>query len=195
MKIKIKGISIDISYPSIALLSVVLITGFATNYILCSLSILLHESGHILAMLIYKSKVTYIKISPFDLKIITGERTVSVLHKEVLITLAGPAANLLMFLIFININSTFAQINMALGLFNLIPCASLDGGQIIYLLLSERITAKTCENIVFVLSLITLIPVFVFGILMLLQSKYNFSLLFIGMYLLLALFLKKSKFI
>lgn len=195
MTLKIRNISISITFPAIAVVTLILITNFATNYLLCFIAIIIHESAHLTAMYICGSNPSAFEISTFDIKIIENRRLTLPFFKDLIIVLAGPIINIVLYFLFLQINMPFSYINLFLGLFNLLPCASLDGGQFLYLVLSKRFTERLAERIIDILTLITLFPIFVVGIVVLLQSKYNFSLLFLGLYLLLSLFIKKSKYL
>ncbi|MGN0489114.1 MAG: site-2 protease family protein [Ruminococcus sp.] len=195
MTLKIKSISIIISFPAIALVTLIIVTNFLTNYLLCFIAIIIHESAHLIAMYICGSKPRAFEISLFDIKIIENNRLTLSFYKDIIITLSGPVINILMYFLFLYIDIPFAYVNLFLGLFNLLPCASLDGGQVIYLILSKRISERLTERIIDILTLITLFPIFVVGIIVLFNSNYNFSLLFLCLYLLLSLFIKKSKYL
>lgn len=195
MTLKIKSISIIISFPAIALVTLIIVTNFLTNYLLCFIAIIIHESAHLIAMYICGSKPSAFEISVFDIKIIENSRLTLPFYKDIFITLSGPVINILMYFLFLNFDIPFAYVNLFLGSYNLLPCASLDGGQVIYLILSKRISERLTERIIDILTLITLFPIFVVGIIVLFNSNYNFSLLFLCLYLLLSLFIKKSKYL
>lgn len=195
MTLKIRSISISITFPAIAFVTLILLTNFATNFLLCFIAIIIHESSHLMAMYICGSKPSAFEISAFDIKIIENRRLTLPFSKDVIVVLAGPIINIVLYFLFLQINIPFAYINLFLGFLNLLPCASLDGGQFLYLVLSKRFTEQLAEKIIDILTLITLFPVFVVGIFILLQSNYNFSLLFLGLYLLLSLFMKKNKYL
>jgi stage IV sporulation protein FB len=71
----------------------------------------------------------------------------------------------------------------------------LDGGQLIYILLVKRFTPEISAKILEVITIITALPIFFIGIMVMLNSKYNFSLLFIGIYLILSLFIRDEKYL
>lgn len=83
---------------------------------------------------------------------------------------------------------------MSVGLFNLIPVMSLDGGQLLYLLLSRRFDEALAERLVNIVTFLFIFPLAAVGFLLLLKSKYNFSLLFVCIYLVLSLVLKNNRY-
>lgn len=177
------------------MLTIALISSAFTNYLQCFLSITLHELGHLFSMLLCKFQVSGLEIRLFEIKIIENKRSLNNLNYDIFVTLMGPFTNILLFLIFIHFLPSFAYVNLFLGIFNMLPCNNLDGGQLIYLLLSKRLDYKIIERIIDILTVITVLPVFILGVFVLFQSKNNFSLLFISLYLILSLFVRNKKYI
>ena len=114
---------------------------------------------------------------------------------DVVISLSGPVTNLLVFGIFLFINPDFAYINLFIGLFNILPASSLDGGQALYLILLSLTDANRASVVIDVITVIISVPLFAAGIYVLLQTRYNFSLLFIGLYLFAGVFIRKDKYL
>lgn len=92
------------------------------------------------------------------------------------------------------IHAIYCQ-NMCIGVLNLLPVAVLDGGCILLLVLSKKTNICTAYKILNILSFLFAIPVFVFGIGILKTSGYNFSLLMVGIYLILCIFFKENTFL
>ena len=71
-----------------------------------------------------------------------------------------------------------------IGMLNLFPIEMLDGGIILSLILNDKIgnfeKSKKISNII---SVVFLIPIAIVGFLVLLSSKYNFSLILLSCYL------------
>ena len=80
--------------------------------------------------------------------------------------------------------------HLALGVFNLLPVMSLDGGHLLYLFLSRHYQPRTCERVLRITTFVLVLPLFAAGIYLLFRSSYNYSLLAISLYLLAILFLK-----
>ena len=195
MLIKNNRFFIDFSYPSLALIALIVISNINTGYLLCFISVLIHESGHLLAMKLCGFSSSGIKISLFNIEIIEKNRHCTDFRSDILITASGPLINLATYFISLPLNTAFAYVNLLIGLFNLLPAASLDGGQLLYLFLSKRLSNEKSAKIVDVVTLISIFPLFLVGILVLLNSRYNFSLLFISMYLILSIFIRKDKYL
>ncbi len=195
MRLKINNFYIYLTFPSVALISFMIISDFWTSYFLCVLAILIHEVGHLSLMIIFKYYPLGIEIKCFNIKIIEKFRYKNEFYKDILVTLAGPFFNILFFFLLFYINIKLALINLYIGLFNLLPAASLDGGQLLYLFLQKRFTAEISAKIADVITIITAFPVCLIGIMILFSSEYNFSLLFIGFYLILSVFIREEKYL
>lgn len=203
MKLKLFGITVTASFPVVAVMTLVLVFDRQHHLTVCFLSAVLHECGHLLAMYLCRCRPSALSVKLFDVKILDNYRATRPFKQDVLITLAGPAANILafgvLFVCYVGLKNQiflqFAIINVSIGLFNLLPVATLDGGQAIYLLLIQKVSHKTASLVLDILTVILIFPTAVLGILILFHSKYNFSLLFISVYLIFALVLKKSKFL
>ncbi|MBP3320169.1 MAG: hypothetical protein J6K87_00775 [Clostridia bacterium] len=76
---------------------------------------------------------------------------------------------------------------------NLLLIESLDGHRILSVILSRKFDINICEKILNIVSVIFLVPVSVLGIIILVKSKYNFSLLIFGVYLFSRIILKKNQ--
>lgn len=195
MRLKINNFYIYFSYASVALVSIIVISSVYTDYLLCFIAIIIHETGHLIFMFCFDTRPEGIEVRPFDIRIIESKRCYLAFYKDIIITIAGSLFNLVFFIILFFIYRQLAFVNLFMGLFNMLPAASLDGGQLIYLLLSKRYSTAFSEKALDIITVIVAVPVFFFGILMLFYYKYNFSLLFIGLYLVLSLFLKREKYL
>lgn len=173
-----------------------------TGYLLSTLmASFLHECGHLLMMALLGGVPQTIIFGVFNIDIIDGHREQRGYWQDILILLAGPFANILCFAAFVigyecvphTWLSLAASTHLVIGLFNLLPEESLDGGQILYALLCRRITPQRARKIVQMVSFLVLLPVAGVGFFLLLQSRYNFSLLLVSCYLMGLLLLKRER--
>lgn len=202
MKFRIFGIEIYVSFVVVALFSVLLLLDINKNLIFCFISAFLHEAGHLLAMCRCNCKPSKIIIKLFDIRIIDNKRLYCPFKCNIIIILSGVAVNFFLTVCFFIIYffteaeycKTFSLVNFFTGAFNLLPASNLDGGQALYLVLMRKFSEETTERVIDGLTIALILPTAICGFIVLFRSKYNFSLLFISFYLVLALVLKKSKF-
>ena len=188
MKFKAFGVEFDFQFFAVLVLTFVLILDKSSKVSLCLLSAVLHELGHIVAMLSFSIKPRSISLRVFDIAI--EECSQKSDFEDFIITISGPLSNLTFACLFYFINIDLCICNIALCLFNLLPVDTFDGGHALYLLLSKKLSVNTSRIVLKILTLLVLIPLFVFGIIVLCYSKYNYSLLLISLYLLAILFIK-----
>lgn len=194
MKINLWGLHIRISFSFVVLFTLIFINYKLADYLLWIPATLIHESGHLIMMIIFRNKPSEISVSAFDIRIISKNRYTNRLTEDILVVTAGPLLNILIFMIFFQIRK-FSYVNLFIGLFNLLPSSSLDGGQLVYLILIRKFSVEASAKIVDILTIIISFPLFLLGCIILLETKFNFSLLFISVYLVLLIFFKKDKFL
>ncbi len=94
--------------------------------LLVILASLLHEMGHIFALIVTKNP-------PSEVNFVVGgiEIKSSIAKNSIFVSLCGPIFNLVLFLLFYFIDLNFSAINLLLGSFNLLPFCGLDGATIL----------------------------------------------------------------
>ena len=96
----------------------------------------LHELSHLLTMLLLGVSLKSVSFHGCGVRIHPETRLVSY-GKELAVLMSGPAANIIVCLALYYYNrNDAAVVQLALGLLNLIPCRSLDGGGILFCILS-----------------------------------------------------------
>lgn len=179
---------ICIGYEAAAALTAVLLLDRENRIILCITAAALHELGHLIMMRLCGVAVRGVSLRLFDVRIdADSPRRV---RDDILITLGGVTVNFLLAAMFVPCGMFFGYANLALGSFNLLPVMSLDGGRLLTILLSRRYGARICDRVLKITSFVILLPLMTAGIYTLLQSGYNYSLLFVSLYLTAILLLK-----
>ena len=202
MQIRVFGCEISISFPLAAALTIFFILDRSGSTVICCLSALCHELGHLGMMALFQTKADKIKLGLFDVNISDNGKYQRSLWAEICVLLAGAAANLLaagigcvLFIFYKEpFLSAFISSNLFLAFFNLLPVEALDGGNIIYLLLLRRIRHAYAVKILEILSFAVLLPLACGGFYVLLSSRYNFTLLLTSCYLMAIILLKRTKF-
>lgn len=190
MKFKVGKTFVSVSYPAVAFCSLAIVSAPDSKVVLCLLSALFHECGHLSAMYFYRVSVKEISFNLGDVSINTDE-TVYGFRADVVVTLSGVAVNFLLALISgvvwllfeSSILLDFAVANLCIGFFNILPLSTLDGGNLLLILLQRHFSISTSEKILSVITAVFLAPLLIVGFLMLFAAKNNFSLLFAALYL------------
>lgn len=202
MKFNIAKVQVELSFPVIAVFALVTVFDATGNLLCCYLAAVIHEMGHLFMMCLCDSKPNRIQFGLFDIQILDKKRTMRSIKKDLLIVFSGIGANICMCILSLILYRflqwefllIFFFVNLLTALFNALPVCTLDGGQGLFLLLSQKFPREKSEKIIDVCTVVLIFPTAVCGFLLLFYSKYNFSLLFISMYLVSALIMKKSKF-
>lgn len=159
------------------------------------LAILLHEGAHVTAMYLLHAPPSSVELSALGCRILLDPRRKLGYRESILVSLAGPAANLLSFLAAFLIGqaeNAFSFASLALGILHSLPIEPLDGGLALKAFLSLWMDEAWAGKISRILSFFLLFPLAVFGFFVLLRTRYNFSLLALSVYLMLYLVLKQD---
>lgn len=188
MSFRLGNTAVCVGYEAVAAIAAVLILDRENHVVCCIAAAILHELGHILMMRLFRIRVRSVSVRIFDVGI-EADRPAS-FSADIGVTVGGPVMNFICAAAFAPLSRDMTLANLALGVFNLLPVMSLDGGRLLYLLLSRRFLPKICTIILKTVSFLLLIPFLTAGLLMLFRSGYNYSLLVISLYLLTVLLLK-----
>lgn len=196
------GCTFTISFPFLTILTLLLLIDNNGTIVYGVLAALIHELGHISAMMIKKCRPQKISFRAFDINIIDKTRVKRNYNDDLFILISGPMFNLI-FCLLLYIIHKFCGCdwlirpiyeNIFIAVFNILPIESLDGGQIFFNLLCRRLSVKTAANFTVLISFMVLLPVAVFGFYILIVSRYNFLLLLLSCYLMGILLLKHKEF-
>lgn len=188
MKVDVFGIRIDAPYFVVCAMCIVILFDTSFNISSCFIAAVIHESGHLLMMSMLKIKPKSIALHLFDIAI-TDNSAKSDVH-DMLITLSGPVLNFVFALVFYNLSFKLFVSNIVIGVFNLLPIETFDGGHALAVFLNKKLKPEKTTLIIKALTFLFLVPFLFFGVMMLFYSKYNYSLLLISLYLLVILFTK-----
>lgn len=146
--IEIGGISFKVHPSFLVLMLICAILGMAAKVLLIFILVLLHDTMHILAAKGYGIKVQGVILYPYGGTAVMENTFEGRKLEEAVIALAGPALNIALFIAgqALRMNGIFegrwalefVQINLWLGLFNLIPVLPLDGGRMVRAFLADR---------------------------------------------------------
>lgn len=188
MSFRIFGVNFEFSVPFAVMLAFLLVTD-STGLMSASLfAVVMHELGHLVAMLFTKCLPTRIKCGLGGI-LISGN-SYCTQKQTVLISLSGPLMNLLLTAVMLGLGlafdsyilCVFAAVQFLVGTVNLLPIDGLDGGDI----LKNIFLSTNIKNVGFVCSLVSIVTacaVFVSGLAVAVKNVSNPSLLLLGIYL------------
>ena len=197
MRFKLGNCVFEISFSFLALV-LLFLTGLNNRYIIfVFLFALLHESVHLICICLLTSAPKKVSLTLFGAEILRDTASNINYNWEIVINLSAPLFNLcigIMMLIFQSKNTfltEIAEVNIFLGVFNLIPFHNFDGGNALRCFLLKFIYEETTEKIMLVISVLVVtifsfVTVFVF-----LNLNKNYSLVLICIYMILSIIFKK----
>ena len=200
MKFRIFKIDFEITFLFAALLAFIITLNSPINVLLTIISSLLHETGHLIAMMILDNKPQCVCFEITGMNIKRPPSMKISIKNELLIALAGPFVNGLVLVVsclvlcFFENEKVFilASVNLILMTFNLLPIKKLDGGMALYHLLSLKYDADICSKILKVTSITFVIVLYLWGVYIFISTNYNISVLIIALFLTLSLFDKNE---
>ena len=145
----------------------------------------IHELGHIIAFVLVGDLPEELSFEITGIKMVRSGKAITS-GKEIFQLLMGSCTNFLVFLILsyslqtVNKVSLFAISHLILGIFNLRPIQSLDGGMILKIIIRKAYVLGK------VVSLMILIPLFCVGCYLCVSERFHFSLLLVCVWLLVA---------
>ncbi len=178
-------------FPSLVLFSI--FTGSQT-IIYTLLSLLLHESGHLLVLKLFRIQPTHISLTPFGGIIELPENGSLSFAAAFFSAAAGPLFSLAgCFLSLLLLKGqvlslisafSFLRANLLLLLFNLLPVLPLDGGRMLQLILARFFQRKQVSNVLLILGNIIALSLIGLSVYSAMQGQYQFAPAFAGLYVL-----------
>ena len=189
-----KGI-LRIGLPTVIFFAAVVFINKSFTPLIPFAAAFLHELGHIAVMSLCGQKIKKITVLPFGVDI-KKSHSVTSYKADIAVSSAGLAVNLAVFILcFFLPKSAWAEqlrsANLFLMAVNILPIKNLDGGQVIEKLLCLRLDPDTADRIINICSFFCLVVVGSVAVWLLMSSGYNFTLLFMCIYLFCEIFIKK----
>ncbi len=200
MRLRAGPYTLDISFPLTAVMTAVILLDRSLSAAACFSAVLLHESGHLLVLRLQGTPARHFRLTLFDVAILDKRKPLRSLPAEAAVIYAGIAANAAGAALSLAAEragggeffTLWAAANLSLAVFNGLPVESLDGGQGLALLLSHWLGPAKAFRLMGPISFCVLLPTATVGFYLLLQTKYNFSLLLTAVYLMALLVLRRK---
>jgi stage IV sporulation protein FB len=140
------------------------LTGTFVELFIILAIVLIHELGHYAAAAFFKWRIRKVMLWIFGGVMDTDEHVTRPLREEIIVTIAGPFQHVLIYGL-VTIASVFALIptslvepilfyNTIILVFNLLPIWPLDGGKLLFFLLSTRLAFQRAYHITIMVSMI-----------------------------------------
>lgn len=190
----VAGVCCRVSLLFPALLTGLLLAQTDSLAVSCVLASAMHEGGHLLAMVALGCPPQVCTIGAFGMRIeMSAERLVGY-RRNILISLAGPAVNLLAApLLWVCGCEQAAVVHLTLAVFNLLPAAALDGGQVLRCLFCLAGKESQADRWLRWLSAAVLLPLAVLAFWLFLSGWGNGTLLIVSGYLTALIFFHPQK--
>lgn len=152
-------------HPILILFSIIsFATGTFVNMIIILTIVLIHELGHYLAAYYFKWRIRQVMLWVFGGVMDTDEFGNRPYHEELIVTIAGPFQHLIIYL-FLLLASTFSILpasiielayfyNSTILIFNLLPIWPLDGGKLLFFLLTNKLAYQKAYHSILIISML-----------------------------------------
>ena len=193
MRIRTKYFLLYVSPLFFAVITALLTFPTASAVLFSLIISVLHECGHLALLIFYGCGIKSVTLSYYGMKILRQDEMKLSLKKEIAVCLAGVTVNFFLSAVFAVLyyaagNETalkISYISLILGLFNLLPFFSSDGGRALGAFLEYKYGLTESEKALKVISFSTLIPVTASGVFLLVKNG-NFTLLICSLYMLIS---------
>jgi len=181
------GIDIHINRVLMGMVVAAIIVGDGHRVATIFLVVFIHELAHIITARACGLEVVEIELYPFGGAIRIGSLLELAPTHEVIISLAGPFANIMISLICIAMGASifkvtcnnFVRTNLFLACFNMLPALPLDGGRAMRAILSGQIGLKRATDIMINGGIVLAIFLTASGIYGVFKGIFNMSIFFI----------------
>lgn len=194
----LSGVKVKIDFLFAALVTILLCFNTGDEVRLGIFFSILHEAGHLTAIIICREKPETVRFGLFGMTIVRQNDISQDYKKEIVTALAGPLTNFFLSAVLYGVylklpnelimKSVF--VNLLMGTFNIMPVFSLDGGRALESLLKMNFDASKSDSIIKAVSFAVLVFMMGVGFYILIESGYNFTFLLITVYLAVMLFIK-----
>ena len=191
MEFRVKGIKIRFTFLFFWILTLFCLVDRSGILFWGVLAAIIHELGHIIAFLLVGDFPEELSFELTGIKMVRSGKAITP-GKEIFQLFMGSGANFLVFFILsyslqtVNKISLFAVSHLILGVFNLLPIQTLDGGMILKIINERIFGIRTAYVLGKVISFVILIPLLCVGCYLCVLQRFHFSLLFVCIWLLVA---------
>ena len=199
MIIDICGTKIRLTFSFVLVLALMLLTSQQDIVIICLISSLLHELGHIIFMLIFGVKILSVDMGAFGVCIESENKTNIPYKKDALIAVGGILVNFLLAFLaimyyYLEKSQTaliFSVVNIIIASFNCLPATCLDMGRVLRSCLLTKYDENKCHRILNAISFVFVSLMAAFCLIYSAFVRVNVSLIAVTVYLYVITLFKK----
>lgn len=184
---------INISFAAAVTLTLIIDeSGLCAAALFCCV---VHELGHIICLYILGEKPKLIELSFYGIRLEQNNNCMN-FFENITVYLSGPAANFILSAVLFSFGriygiKTMAVTSVCVGIFNMLPCVPLDGGNLLNLILSCFTSEENCRKISFFASVLIILPLLICGFILLFRNG-NITLIAVSGYLAAVTFLNNK---
>lgn len=182
---------VKVTYPFAIMMAVFIFFDSENKLLLTVFSMLIHEMGHISALLYKNIPIQKIIIGMTGANIVYGNDRLTSYADDIFIAVMGSVFNFIAVVISLFVENIFSLdmsffigINAVLGAFNMAPIIPLDGGRAMLGIISLKAGLSEAEEILRRMSIAEAVIGIITGIILIYNSK-NYTLLLVSVVILL----------
>ena len=141
MTFRIHNTVLTLRFGFFAVLAVLLTLDGGVHVLPALLAVAVHETGHILAAKLCGMQIKSVTFGALGIHM-AGETASVGDFRRAVVSLAGPFANLLSFLLLLPLPRAYPAVQLTLFAFHMLPAVPLDGGTALYCLLCGTFSEK-----------------------------------------------------
>ncbi len=186
MRFKIKNTEVKISFSFFAVFLLSLVSDTFNFYLYSFIASLVHEFIHVAFILLFNAQITEFSLTLFGGNIKRNTTKFISNTKEAVISFSAPVTNIVIgvvSLFIIRKLSLFGIVNLFIGIFNILPFYSFDGGRGLYYLLTIKLSENTANIILNFTSIIITVIFSFISVFTFVNYNRNLFLLFISVYM------------
>ena len=187
MTVKAFGGEFNVSFPFALMVAILLCCDSTGMMSVSLLSIFLHEMGHIIALYLLKLPPRRVNFRLCGIEIVES-RLYCGYSAQLAVAASGPMVNILLGLILLPFShmsfvAIMSATNIVIGVFNLLPLSQLDGGEILYCLMSAVLPENKCKKISCTIDIVFILMLLITGVYILSMPNHNPTMLITAVYL------------
>ena len=190
MRFKIKNTDVSISFTFFAVFLLSLVSDTFDIYLFSFIASLVHELVHIVFILLFGAHISKFSLTLFGGNIKRNTTKIIANPKEAVISFSAPVTNIVIGVVSLFINgkeSVFAVVNLFIGIFNILPFYSFDGGRGLYYLITMKFSENVANTFLNITSITVTVAFSFISVFVFINYNKNYLLLILSVYMILSI--------